>query len=150
MKRRGSDRGPGGGSGIAKVNVALSVIYRHITRLTQLMRARACMCVVRGGVRKAGVNVNELACTCIMSLPLLDGSISVVIFFFFGLTTALFFIGVLSAVPLLSVLHTLPSIPASLLFSSLAPCSYNLIMRPYARRPPPPFSSRCYTLRGEM
>lgn len=34
-------------------------------------------------MRKAGVNVNELACTCIMSLPLLDGSISAVGFFFF-------------------------------------------------------------------
>lgn len=74
-------KGWGRGSGIAKVSVALSVIYRHITRLTQLV----CACAVRDGVRsrceceKAGLHVNMLR----VSAPIGRFNLFFVFFVFF-------------------------------------------------------------------
>lgn len=107
-------RGLGGGSGIAKVNLALSVIYWHITRLTQLVRARRqrrCDCARTSSPARARV-----------SAP-------------YWMVQSLFFW--LSAAPLLSVLRFLPSIPPFLLFSSLFGQFNHGAERP--RGPPPSF-----------
>lgn len=124
---------------MAKVSLALSVIYWHITRLAQAV----CVRVVGGAAekkKKAGVNAAQSFAHVLMrfvSLRLLDGSIIVV--FSFGSvegaggsndSPVLYRCSLGFAIILCPSLPPLHLLLSSSCPPSLAPCSDNLITEP--------------------